>query len=95
MPVYDYKCRDCNGITEAVHSSDQITNDENDIDKRLRCEHCGSVGNMFRKISGDFARHSTSTPEEQKVKLKKRAKDHFNKHIKERFHYLNQKNVMP
>lgn len=35
MPIYEYKCKSCGKIFDALVSV-------NDSDKKIKCEHCGS-----------------------------------------------------
>lgn len=92
MPIYDYKCKNCGFIQEEIHSSKDVTNDENDISFSVVCLNCKEKGTMKRIIGNPLiATYNMASPEEKKEMLKKRSREHFKKHIEDKFHQLNKK----
>jgi len=63
----------------------------------LVCDGCFTKGEMQQLISGGhgFQKVASMTPEQRKEVLKKRAHDHFEKHIKESFHEKNKPGFIP
>ncbi|SES64121.1 putative regulatory protein, FmdB family [Natronincola peptidivorans] len=54
MPVYEYRCKECNGQFEELRAMA-------DMDKEIKCPHCGSEGAM-RQISTFGVKSNTSDP---------------------------------
>jgi len=52
MPLYEYRCDDCQGITEALRTMSSA-------DKPIACEHCGSA--KTRRVQSVFAACGSQT----------------------------------
>ena len=56
MPIYEYRCQNCGGVTEAFLKNRRETVD-------LRCQQCGSV-RLERAFLSSIAPVSTGTKQE-------------------------------
>jgi len=103
MPTYLYVCEVCHLEEEILHSAKDCDNPLNIVNIRnkycklteenkcdveqctLRRKPCLPAYNSF----------SSKTPAEKQKQLKERSHEHFEKHIKEKFHEMNKPGYIP